>query len=207
MKKSRIISLAVLVTIFAAVAWLGLAGVMTGAEAQVHKFLNPAGGTNFIFKAFTDLGEAVGVIGVILVFLVLPATRCNIGVPLGITVASSFLVSRLIKELAARERPLEKLLEVGGYSFPSGHATNNAALYIGIMLLVLPLLKKRRQKIAVSAVCILTTLIIGISRVYFNVHYLSDVICGWCLGAMFAIVFTEMYFKLEKRRAEKHERN
>lgn len=203
MKKSRIISLAVLGTIFAVSAFLGLTGAAAEAEAQVHKFLNPAGETNLVFKAFTDLGEAAGVITVIIIFLLLPATRRKIGVPLSATVAASFLVSRLIKELAARERPLEKLLEVGGYSFPSGHATNNAALYIGIMLLAFPFLKKRWQKVTVSAACILVTFMIGASRVYFNVHYLSDVICGWCLGAVFAIIFTEMYFKLEKGRAGK----
>ena len=111
-------------------------------------------------------------------------------------------MSRLIKELVGRERPLERLLEVGGYSFPSGHATNNAALYIGIMLLALPLLKKRSHKLWLSAGCILLTFMIGISRIYFNVHYFSDVVCGWCLGTAFAVVFTEIYFRLEKRNVK-----
>ena len=35
-------------------------------------------------------------------------------------------------------------------------------------------------------------LVIGITRVYFNVHYASDVVCGWCLGAIVAILMTEV---------------
>lgn len=194
--------LAASAVIFAATAFISFSGAISDFEEQLHGLINPSGGTNFVFKVFTDLGEAVGVIGVILVFLVLPATRRNIGVPLSVTVASSFLVSRLIKELVGRERPLERLLEVGGYSFPSGHATNNAALYIGIMLLALPPLKKRSHKLLLSSGCILFTFMIGVSRIYFNVHYFSDVVCGWCLGTAFAVVCTEIYFRLEKRHAK-----
>ena len=48
-----------------------------------------------------------------------------------------------------------------------------------------------------TAAC-LFPLVMGFSRIYFNVHYFSDVICGWCLGVIIALLFSEIFKKVIK---------
>jgi undecaprenyl-diphosphatase len=92
-------------------------------------------------------------------------------------------------------KPVGTAIEAAtGYSFPSGHAMNNAAIYITIMLCLLPLCKTKAQKGIVIAIFTIIPFIIGVSRIYFNVHFTSDVICGWCLGAIVAILMSEIPF-------------
>ena len=47
-------------------------------------------------------------------------------------------------------------------------------------------------------VLLLFPIMMGVSRIYFNVHYFSDVICGWCVGAILAIIFSELFKKVLK---------
>ncbi|WML46028.1 phosphatase PAP2 family protein [Neobacillus sp. PS3-40] len=96
-----------------------------------------------------------------------------------------------------RARPdLHRLIEVSGYSFPSGHATNAFALY-GIFAFLLwrhiPTRLGRTVLILISIVMILS---IGVSRIYLGVHYPSDVIAGYFISGFWltmAIWFYQRY--------------
>ena len=122
----------------------------------------------------------------------LPFTTKQVGVPVAATAIVSTVLNKVIKAIVARPRPENMLLEVGSFSFPSGHAMNNAAIYIAIMMCLLPLCKTKTQKGIVITIFTIIPLIIGVSRVYFNVHFASDVVCGWCLGAIVALLMTEL---------------
>lgn len=202
MKKSKIAIMIILACVFAVGAVLAVSGVSVDVERSVAEFINPNKNKNAILRFFSYIGEAYGVIAVTAVTMLIPATRRRVGAPLSVTVISAWLMNTGLKRLIGRARPTERLLEVGGYSFPSGHAASNAALYVGIMLLGLKLCKTRTQKAALVSVCLLMTFLIGYSRVYFNVHYLSDVISGWCFGSMVAIAVTEIYFRKQGNKDE-----
>lgn len=202
MKKSKIAIMIILACVFAVGAVLAVSGVSVGVERSVAEFINPNKNKNAILRFFSYIGEAYGVIAVTAVTMLIPATRRRVGAPLSVTVISAWLMNTGLKRLIGRARPTERLLEVGGYSFPSGHAASNAALYVGIMLLGLKLCKTRTQKAVLISVCLLMTFFIGYSRVYFNVHYLSDVISGWCFGSMVAIAVTEIYFRKQGNKDE-----
>lgn len=202
MKKSKIAIIIILTFILAACAVLAVSGVSVDFERSVAEFINPDKNKNAILRFFSNIGEAYGVIAVTAAAMLIPATRRRVGAPLSVAVVASLLINTGLKRLVGRARPTERLLEVGGYSFPSGHAVNNTALYIGIMLLGLKLCKTRAQKAVLISVCLLMTFLIGYSRVYFNVHYLSDVVGGWCFGAIVAIVTTDIF---EKKQVGKNE--
>jgi membrane protein DedA with SNARE-associated domain/membrane-associated phospholipid phosphatase len=88
-----------------------------------------------------------------------------------------------IKVWTDRPRPTDPLVSVGGSSFPSGHAAQ-ATLYTWLAvtfgLRVVPGITRRSLVIAGG---IVLTALIGLTRVYLRVHWLSDVSSGWALGA------------------------
>ncbi len=87
-----------------------------------------------------------------------------------------------IKTLTDRPRPPGELVSVGGSGFPSGHAAH-ATLYawlaITAALRLVPGVTRRSLLIAAG---IALTVLIGLTRVYLRVHWMSDVSAGWALG-------------------------
>lgn len=189
-----------LVGIFAVVAFLGISGIVSEYELAFAHLINPNGNKNPIIMLITELGSAKMVILITALLLLLPISRKKIGAPVAVTVISSWLLNTLIKNIVCRPRPIELLLDETSYSFPSGHAMNNAALYFAIMVMVLKLCKTKKQRIIVISLCTITVFLIGISRVYFNVHYISDVVCGWCLGTALALLIPEKILHLIEKK-------
>ncbi len=204
MKKSKLIAIIVLAVIFATVVALTFSGAIESIEPEIHKLLNPDKEIGEFFHSFTVLGDTILDVFLIAVLLFLPFTTKKVGIPVEATAIVSTVLNKVIKNIVARPRPAEelRLLEISGYSFPSGHAMNNAAIYIAIMMCLLPLCKTKLQKGITIAIFTIIPFIIGVSRIYFNVHYTSDVVCGWCLGGIVAILMSEIpYCKKEKINA------
>lgn len=100
-----------------------------------------------------------------------------------IATLGSTAFTSLLKYLFQRERPANSLLFVQTYSFPSGHATTAMALYGFIAYLLIRFHQDFAQKIRIFTIAILFILLIGLSRVVLNQHYLSDVLGGYLVGA------------------------
>ncbi len=88
----------------------------------------------------------------------------------------------LIKEIVQRARPLNALLNETNFSFPSGHATIGVIFFGTLIYLILNKIKSRQIKITLISLSVLMILIIGISRLILNVHWLTDVLAGLFLG-------------------------
>lgn len=111
-----------------------------------------------------------------------------------IATLGSTAFTSLLKYLFQRERPANSLLVVQTYSFPSGHATTAMALYGFIAYLLIRFHQDFAQKIRIFTIAILFILLIGLSRVILNQHYLSDVLGGYLVGAFWltlGIIITE----------------
>jgi undecaprenyl-diphosphatase len=100
-------------------------------------------------------------------------------------VGSGTLLSETLKLGFARPRPdlVAHLAEVQSASFPSGHAMISAIAYLTLGVLLTRAHKQRRTKIIIMSYAILLTLMIGLSRIYLGVHWPTDVLAGWALGA------------------------
>ena len=90
----------------------------------------------------------------------------------------------LLKLAFQRPRPSwdEPLYEPVGWSFPSGHAAGAGVMAAVLVLLTIVLTGRGwRRRLIITAWVVLGALI-GLSRVLLGVHYLSDVVAGWCVG-------------------------
>jgi undecaprenyl-diphosphatase len=157
-------------------------GDMTAIDVVEH--LRAAWLTD-LSKVITFLGSGVFTWGLTLVCAVLLFLRrrwTELGVLLaGMTLSSIGFVE--IKDIVDRPRPEAGLVAATGSSFPSGHATHSV-LYVWLaVMIVLRLRPGMARGAAVVAAGIALTVLVGLSRVYLNVHYLSDVNGGWALGA------------------------
>ena len=97
-------------------------------------------------RAITELGSAVGVISLTAIILIITAIKKKYFFTFGLPVAITSLVSRIVnitaKNIIDRPRPDFKVLEASETSFPSGHAQNNMAFYIAILLVALLIYNK-----------------------------------------------------------------
>ena len=101
----------------------------------------------------------------------------------------------LLKLAYARPRPdlVPHLVDVASASFPSGHATDSAIVYLTLGALVARSVPQRGLRVYILSVAILLTLLIGVSRVYLGVHWPSDVVAGWTIGAAWALACSLAY--------------
>lgn len=89
-----------------------------------------------------------------------------------------------IKDWVARPRPPDGMVEVKGFAYPSGHAAHSI-FYVWLSVTIAVRLRPdMARKAALVTGGIVLAALIGLSRVYLNVHYLSDVFGGWALGAL-----------------------
>ncbi len=192
---------------------LGLAATLSGdafynvekAVFNAVRFFAPA--FDIPSRLITELGSAVGVIAITtLIFIITAVTKKHFftfGMPVAITAIVSRLINISIKNIIDRPRPDFKVLEVSEASFPSGHAQNNMALYISILLVALLIVTAPKWRTVLKISLITLPIIIGITRIYFGVHYVSDVVAGWGLGAFIAILTNFVYFKIYYHIKEK----
>ena len=107
------------------------------------------------------------------------------------------LLVLLIKNIVQRARPVGRLIVETDFSFPSGHAAVSMALALALFFILKDKLflddkliekKKRIKKILLFAALMIYPLLIGLSRIYLNVHWLSDVLAGWLLGVFVTMI-------------------
>lgn len=145
--------------------------------------------TAFMLAA-TSLGNTFSIVviaaGASLTFLLSKKNKL-LSAGLVCTVLGAKVSETLLKILIERDRPnSDALFHLDTFSFPSGHATAAAALfgYLGLVLIRL----YPRWRIAIAVCMSVVILLIGLSRVYLGVHFPSDIIGGYLLGAVWVLV-------------------
>ncbi|HEX8902471.1 phosphatase PAP2 family protein [Vitreimonas sp.] len=100
-----------------------------------------------------------------------------------------------------RPRPdlVAHVVETTSMSFPSGHAMLSAVTYLTLGALLARTQEKRRLRGYILGAAILVTLLIGLSRIYLGVHWPTDVLAGWCLGAAWAMLCWSIATWLSRR--------
>lgn len=125
----------------------------------------------------------VGVVG----FLAISGRRGN-AIYLLLSVVGGALLSSILKMVIDRARPdlVEQLDVIHTASFPSGHALITTVTYLTLGSLVVRQVPTLAEKIYILGAAILISILVGVTRVYLGVHWPSDVLAGWALGAAWA---------------------
>lgn len=117
-------------------------------------------------------------------------------------VAATYLVNSVLKAWIARPRPAEAWgIEVDGFSFPSGNAMLAVALY-GMFAIWISRYGRigKGGRIAIGWIAVLMVLLIGWSRLYFSVHYVTDIASGYAVGGWIILLLMMVDRKIGKTR-------
>jgi undecaprenyl-diphosphatase len=111
-------------------------------------------------------------------------------------------LTTLLKEYFGRVRPdfAEGGARYESLSYPSGHSSGIAALVTVALVLAWPLLAAAARRWALAAGVLLVVLV-GLTRMWLGVHYLSDVVGGWALGAGWSLLTALVFGAVAEGRA------
>lgn len=152
-----------------------------------------------IMKGITFLGSGIPLLLIcILSFLKFKDKKIKYSIPINLLVIT--IINNVIKILIRRPRPegINIIIEKG-FSFPSGHSMISCAFYGLIIYFINKKIENKKIKIISSLLLSLLIILIGISRVYLGVHYVSDVIGGFTVSIAYLMVFIKI---MERRNVK-----
>ncbi len=152
----------------------------------------------------TALGS-YSVLGIVVVVVVVYLLLIRAGAALWVltSVMGGLVLSNVLKQAFDRPRPdlVAHAARVFTPSFPSGHAMLSAVTFLTLGALLASLHDSRRLKVFFLGVAIVLTVLVGVTRVYLGVHYPTDVLAGWCVGAGWAAICWTAFHWLQRRGA------
>ncbi len=147
------------------------------------------------FNVLAELGDKafIGIFVLLMIIWFAIKKRDFLGIAvLVLAVALGNEVSKWIKELVARERPaIGAIAET--FSFPSGHAMVGLVLYMLIAYFIMKHVQSNRSKWWLGSMAVFVILLIGVSRIAVQAHYLTDVLGGYSLGIVWTFVWVMIY--------------
>ena len=195
--------LAALVAVLLASAWLISLGIhsktgVSSVDQSVWQFFVDHGSirVHSIARFITSFGVLgvllpVAVVVGVAVWVRSRSVTAAIAPWLSVVVCGQ-IVSVLKKSTDIARPPVEfQVAQIRNPSFPSGHAANTTALIASVVLVAwcAPELSRRTKMwVSIGGAVIVTAM--GLTRLVLNVHWLSDVLAGWCIGAAVGLAIT-----------------
>ena len=101
----------------------------------------------------------------------------------------------LLKAYFERSRPDQsmRLVNAGGFSYPSGHSLASSAIYLALAIVISRKLKTSKESGILFLLGMGLISIIGLSRIYLGVHYLSDVVAGIMIGIAWTSILNSVF--------------
>lgn len=111
-----------------------------------------------------------------------------------INLAGSTILNQVLKFAIQRPRPdvSLRLVDIGGFSFPSGHSMAAMAFFGLFVWLTWRYVRDGRLRAGLTALLCLMVVAVGFSRVYLGVHYASDVLGGFCASLIWLVAYTKI---------------
>ncbi len=195
-----VVSVAVMVAVMLLVAALGewviipssaLRELDEGSASRAVALLADHDGLAEAARVWSDLSGPWVVHPIVAIAAGALVLRRRITVRAGVVVVAIGLVGwalgAVAKEIVERPRPAQAVLEVGSFSYPSGHATNIA---LGAVLLIA--LARAAERVWIrwgtALLALLAVILTAADRILLGVHYVTDVAMGLGFGAAAAIL-------------------
>lgn len=200
--------LVAILTIIFILLWLGtITGVTDEIDNLIYKCVESIR-SDFLTVVLIGITELGGVVGLFLILLITVIVLCKknrvkeaTAITLNLIISTFTYV--ILKNIFQRERPVTGniLIDEVGFSFPSGHTTNNVAFYFFAIYLVCINVKNKKVRNISCVILAIIPILIAFSRIYLRVHYPTDVIAGFCLGIVLVVLFTTFIWpKIEKSK-------
>ncbi len=172
------------------------------APGDAHDPIGPAW-VDMMVKDLTSLGSTsvLTLLTLTAVGFLFVAKRYGSALAVIVSISGGTLLSALLKSAFERPRPafIADGVTIDSFSFPSGHAMLSAVTYLTLGALLTQSEPQRQVKIYITGVAIALTVVIGLSRIYLGVHYPTDVLAGWIVGAAWALACREAERLIEAR--------
>ena len=165
----------------------------------------PVGNRIFVFISWIGSPAAMAVLFCVALLYLWRAKQRTLMVAWALSYIGGTVLDAVVKDVVRRPRPefASTFLHFNSWSFPSGHSMGSL---IGFAMLAYTIIRVRQVKstpaqIGIWAGAFITVVLVGYSRLYLAVHYLSDVVAGYTLGVLWlAVCFTGL--QMVSRRAE-----
>lgn len=161
---------------------------------RVHGSATAAVGPSWLQEAVRDLTSlgsftVLGLVVAATALYLLIARKAGTALFLVVAVVAGTAISNVLKETFNRPRPaVEASTHVFTASFPSGHATLSAVVYLTLGAILAQSVRSPVMKGYFIGMALFVTFLVGVSRVYLGMHYPTDVIAGWSLGLSWALL-------------------
>ena len=185
------------ILIFATMVVMLLTNNVTGLDNSIYNIIiSSKSDAMTMFMTIITMMCNTEFIIVATLLLILLIKNKKIGGMIASNVVLCSVINTIIKHIFLRPRPVGiKLIEQGGYSFPSGHSMMAVAFY-GLLIYIIWNTKWRNVwKLFTTTLLVILILLIGISRIYVGVHFASDVIAGLSISLSYLIIFIELIYK------------
>jgi len=167
----------------------GIVRLRSGWTVEASRIVTQAGSVGVLLVLAVSAGGLLWWKGARLGVVMAPLV--TLGVAASAVTALKPLVNRARPPLALH------LVTEGEPSFPSGHSTDSTALYLAVGLLLAVIVFRRPvARVLVVALCGLVAALVGVSRLILGVHWPTDVLVGWSLGGLIALVVTTLVLAL-----------
>ena len=147
-----------------------------------------------IFLIITNLGSPYVLILLTLLSFLLKNKKLSFIITANLGLIT--IINQVLKFIVKRPRPSDLFLIVEtGYSFPSGHSMVSLSFYGLLIYFIYKYFKNKKLKVFLITLLSLIIVLIGVSRVYLGVHFVSDVISGFLLSLSYLIIFIKVINK------------
>lgn len=160
---------------------------MAGFDLTINAFFS-----SHLFAPALAAAEAVGIVFspaavaagcVVLAIIMAVGRKWRSTAVLLASVGSAAVFTEWMKAFFMRARPLDAIVSLSDPSFPSSHAAFAAAFFTAAAYLLAPRFSSWVARELFLSVCAAAVIAIGLSRLVISVHWASDVMAGWALGA------------------------
>lgn len=204
-RTKRITLILIFSFIFGIIAFFHESRLGKWIDNEVYEFIYSSESfiTTSIMLGFTKIGEVWAMIALsllVVAYLMLKKLKIE-ALFFALSMILSGTLNPLLKNIFDRERPtLLRLIDITGFSFPSGHAMGSTAFFGSLAYIIGK--SNKDYKPYLIGICVFSILMISTSRVYLGVHYPTDIIAGMIGGVICILLSQTILHKLIDNRSQ-----